>query len=344
MILTLTPNPSLDLLFTAERLVWDDANRIPTPRRRPGGQGLNLVRAVRALDPDAAALAIAPLGGPVGREMREILGAEGTPLRAIDIDGHTRLFVGVRERQSGRSLLLNPPGPRLTRSDGEAILEALIDALEQAPADGGGRVGHGDELPAAGAASPSAGRGWLVCCGSIPPGLPADLYARAGGAARARGFRFVADCDGPALAAAAPLCHLLAPNGHEAGRLTGSEVTDADSALRAARSLHRLGAEVVVITLGEAGAVGVSAEGSWRARPALTPELEAEVADGSAVGAGDAFLAALLLELGGRNGLERALTRAVATGTATLLSRNADLVLRGDIDRLLPHVDTARLP
>ena len=67
MILTVTPNPSLDLLFRAERLVWDDANRIPLPRRRPGGQGINVVRAVRALDPRAPARAQARPQTPGGK-------------------------------------------------------------------------------------------------------------------------------------------------------------------------------------------------------------------------------------------------------------------------------------
>jgi 1-phosphofructokinase family hexose kinase len=322
VILTLTPNPSLDLLFGADRLVWDDANRLPTPRRRPGGQGVNLVRAVRALDPAAPTLAITPLGGSVGREMRDLLEAEGTPLRAVEVAGETRLFVGVRERETGRSLLLNPRGPRLAPAEGEALLEAV-------------RVAMGD------VASAAAG-GWLVCCGSIPPGLPAAFYARAGVLARERGFRFVADCDCEALAAAAPLCDLLAPNAHEAGRLTGMDVTDPASALSAAAALHRAGAAVVAVTLGEAGAVGVSAEGSWWSRPEPPAELLGEL-EGSAVGAGDAFLAALLLELDGAAGVERALPRAVATGTATILSRGADLVLRPDVDRLIPHIVTERI-
>jgi predicted alpha/beta-fold hydrolase len=61
LILTVTPNPSLDLLYRASTLVWDDANRIPEPRRRPGGQGINVARAVRSLGGEAAAVTM--LGG-----------------------------------------------------------------------------------------------------------------------------------------------------------------------------------------------------------------------------------------------------------------------------------------
>jgi fructose-1-phosphate kinase PfkB-like protein len=65
LVLTLTPNPSLDLLFSAERLVWDDANRLSDPRRRAGGQGMNVTRAALALG--ARSEAIALLGGRTGR-------------------------------------------------------------------------------------------------------------------------------------------------------------------------------------------------------------------------------------------------------------------------------------
>ena len=95
----------------------DDANRLDAPRRRAGGQGINVVRAARALGVEARA--VAPLGGEVGRELAGMLAAEGTPLRAVPIEGETRVFVGVREGATGRSLLLNPRGPRLGPADAE---------------------------------------------------------------------------------------------------------------------------------------------------------------------------------------------------------------------------------
>ncbi|MGH7470333.1 MAG: hypothetical protein ACRENP_20510 [Longimicrobiales bacterium] len=67
MILTITPNPSLDLLFETSRLVWDDANRMAAPRRRPGGQGVNVTRAARTLGGSSVALVL--LGGRVSDEL-----------------------------------------------------------------------------------------------------------------------------------------------------------------------------------------------------------------------------------------------------------------------------------
>jgi 6-phosphofructokinase 2 len=315
MIVTLTPNPSLDLLFSAERLVWDDANRIPMPRRRPGGQGINVVRAVRALDAAAPALALAPLGGDVGREMRSILQAEATPFEALDLDGETRVFVGVREAATGRALLLNPRGPAVEPAVTDGLLALLGRVMDAAP-DGG----------------------WLACCGSLLPGMPADLYARAGAMARERGFRFVPDCDGEPLALAAPGADLLVPNTHEAERLACTTVRDPDSALAAASLLHQRTGAMVAVTLGEDGAVLVTAAGAWLARLRLPADLVADIAGNSAVGAGDAFLAALLRRLQTGEDPPTALVHAVAAGTATLLGTGTVLVRARDVERIGPHV------
>jgi 6-phosphofructokinase 2 len=311
-IVTLTPNPSVDLLFEAGRLVWDDANRVAMPRRRPGGQGINIVRAARALG--GRAEAVAPFGGVAGRELREALAAEGTPHRPVPIAGETRVFVGVRETETGRSLLVNPRGPSFSEQEGEALLAALAESLdEQAPV------------------------GWLAACGSLPPGLPVDFHARAGRIARDRGIAFVPDCDGAALAAAAAAgCDLLVPNSHEAARLLATACGDVPAGGRAAPALLRYGARLGVITLGHLGAVAASPSGVWHARsPARTA--------GSAVGAGDAFLAALLLALIDGAEAPEALLQAVAAGAAVLRGTGATLLRAEDFAEACEDVALTRL-
>jgi 1-phosphofructokinase family hexose kinase len=309
MILTFTPNPSLDLLFTADALRWDDANRVDPPRMRPGGQGVNVVRAARALGADA--MAVMPLGGWVGREMREVLAREQTPTRVVDIAGDTRVFVGTREAHTGRNLLLNPRGPRLSGEEVEALIAALREEIERA-------------RPA-----------WVACCGSIPPGAPESLYQRVAEIAREPRCMFVADCDGAALRAAASSCDLLVPNLHEASRLLECEIGDVHGAAAAARSL-RGDRMQVIIKLGEAGAVIATPMGVWHAE---TPRVHG----GSAVGAGDALLAAFIIARERGAAAEEALCRGVAAGTATLLSEGSDLVEADAVDELSRRVRLRRV-
>ena len=123
MILTVTPNPSLDLLFSAERLGWDDANRIESPRRRAGGQGINLARAVHALGGETHAVAL--LGGATGDDLLRMLRAEGIGVDPVAVEGETRTFAGVRERATNRSMLLNSRGPTLPSRDCQSSRSTL---------------------------------------------------------------------------------------------------------------------------------------------------------------------------------------------------------------------------
>jgi 1-phosphofructokinase family hexose kinase len=310
MILTITPNPSIDLLFETAHLVWDDANRTAAPRRRPGGQGINLTRAARALG--ASSIAVALLGGHTGGELEQMLSDEGTPLERIDIAGDTRLFVGARETSTGRSLLLNPRGPQIGAYEVDGIVASIRAAIERV--------------------RPS----WVACCGSIPPGLPAGIYARIGAAAHECGARFVPDCDGEALRLAAAHADLLSPNLHEAERLLGLKITDATSAGNAARRLVQSTTRIAAIKLGADGAVLSDGEATWFA---AGPRMD----HGSAVGAGDAFLAALLVEVGRNAPLDQALRRAVAAGAAVLQASGSDLLSATVVEQVYENVQARPL-
>ena len=310
VILTITPNPSIDYLFEAETLCWDDANRVEMPRRRAGGQGINLTRAARELGGDSIALGL--FGGSAGAELKAMLRAEGTPLIDVAIEHDTRVFFGVRETATGRSMLVNARGPVLDAADLERLLQAVRASCEQ-------------HRPA-----------WVVCSGSVPRGLGDDLYASIADIAHTIDARFIADCDGVQLAnAVARGCDLIAPNKHEAERLTYMSITDELSAVLAAQSLCSLAGEVY-LKLGADGAIAVADGETWIAKgPALQ--------QGSAVGAGDAFLAALLVAKENGAPPKEALQSAVAAGTAVLSSRGSDLLTRSDFESVLREVHVRQI-
>ena len=305
MILTVTPNPSIDYLFEAETLCWDDANRVEMPRKRAGGQGINLTRAARELGGESVAIGL--FGGVSGNELKEMLQTENTPLIDVAIKGDTRVFFGVRETSSGRSMLVNPRGPVLTAEISEQLLTAVTRACA--------------ELQPA----------WLVCSGSIPRGLGNDLYARCARIAKEKNIKFIADCDAAALTNAANAgCDLLAPNHHEAERLTYMSIENESDAVNAATSLLSL-APAILLKLSGKGALLTTREGSWIARG---PQMKT----GSAVGAGDAFLAAFLVSQEKGAPPQEALRSAVAAGTAVLMSRGSDLLTRADYEETLRAV------
>jgi fructose-1-phosphate kinase PfkB-like protein len=180
---------------------------------------------------------------------------------------------------------------------------------------------------------------WLACCGSLPDGFPPDFYVRMMSMARAHGCRVVVDCDGEPLRLAAEAgCDLLVPNQHEAARLTGLATDDIAGATAAARELCVRGTPLVAVTLGAAGALLADPQQVRHAR-ALSAGSGASgtigFESGSAVGAGDAFLAGLLAALRHTSDLREVLRHAVAAGSAVLLSTGTTLIAADDVHRLL---------
>ncbi len=81
---------------------------------------------------------------------------------------------------------------------------------------------------------------------------------------------------------------LTCPNEHEAELLTGVKVTDVASASAAIAALRALGANDVIITLGENGSVVARRED---AAPTLVPPHKVKAVDST--GAGDCFVGSL---------------------------------------------------
>lgn len=85
---------------------------------------------------------------------------------------------------------------------------------------------------------------------------------------------------------------VLCPNETEAALLTGIEIDSVDSAARAARKLQRRGASSVIVTLGNRGVVVIDNDDQ------VTHQTALPVAAVDTTAAGDAFAAAVAVELG----------------------------------------------
>ena len=304
-IVTITPSPAIDLSTAVERIVPVAKLRGRTQRRDPGGGGINVARVVRRLGGDARA--IYPVGGAIGKLLRQLLDQEGVASDTWTIAGETRENFFVDELSAGRQYRFILPGPRLDEAEWQECLK-LVSALTPFPR-------------------------YLVASGSLPAGVPDDFYARVARLAKQRGAQFVLDTSGPALAAAvAEGVDLIKPNLREMRELTGSEPSDADAWEVAAKQLVEDGkAGIVALTMGHLGAALVTRGEVLRAPPIpITPR--------SAVGAGDSFLAALIWRLASGASRAEAFRLAVAAGAAALLHPGTELCRVDDVARLAGQV------
>lgn len=163
---------------------------------------------------------------------------------------------------------------------------------------------------------------------------PVETIAEAIRLAQRAGVRVILDpAPAPSSELAAPLrtVDLVSPNQTEAEVLTGIRVIDLDSAEAAARRLQKMGAQAVVLKLGEMGALVCAADGTLAHVPART----ATIVDTTA--AGDAFTAGLAVGLSEGRTLVAATELGCAAGTlaCTVFGAQPAMPHRGAVDRFL---------
>ncbi|MEU1249557.1 1-phosphofructokinase [Micromonospora arida] len=259
MIVTVTLNPSLDRAVEVDSLTRGEVIRAATAHLDPGGKGVNVSRALLANG--VPSVAVLPSGGDEGNQLIRLLKAEGVEVLAVSISGRTRSNITLAE-PDGTVTKINEPGPAMCRAEFDDVIDRVL--------------------------ARASGADWVVLCGSVPPGLPADAYAQLCRKLRAAGVRVAVDTSGPALREAALAgATLLKPNRDELAEVVGAPLKDLGDVVDAAQCLRAWGAGTVVASLGADGAVLVDAEG---VRTGTCPVARPR----SAVGAGDALLAGFL--------------------------------------------------
>lgn len=282
MIVTVTPNPAVDLTITTSAVRTGESHRIDTARRRAGGKGLNVARVLASQGHQVRALAA------VGDADKEFFAEDllGVPHQLIGVQGPTRRSYAIVDTGSNETTIFNERGVSLPgRIWRELCSAALCD------------LGAGDVL---------------VISGSTPPGVRSDDIAGLIEAAHARNALVVADVTGDNLvAAAAAGVDVVKPNIDELRETFG----DVD-VIAGVRRLHQLGVGHVIVSLGREGMViGRSGADSLR-----HGKLQSALV-GNPTGAGDAAVAAIASLLAvGQASLDQCLVRAVAWSAAAVLS------------------------
>ncbi|MET9510120.1 1-phosphofructokinase [Streptomyces flavidovirens] len=294
MILTITPNPSLDRTYEVPALERGEVLRATADRMDPGGKGVNVSRAVAAAG--HRTIAVMPLGGAPGALVAELLNAEGIDVAPVPVTGHTRSNISIVE-PDGTLTKINAPGPELSAAESESLLTTAQDQ--------------------------SANARWIACCGSLPPGLTPAWYAELVARAHRAGARIALDTSGASLLAALrERPDVVKPNADELAEAVGRPLTTVGDALKAAQELRDAGARTVLASLGADGQLLISDEGTYYATAKVTVIR-------SNVGAGDASLAGFLAA--GGDGPD-ALASAVAHGAAAVQLPGSVMPTPTDLD------------
>ncbi|MBI4597855.1 MAG: 1-phosphofructokinase [Candidatus Omnitrophica bacterium] len=304
MIGTVTINPSIDQHILIDRLTKDDAIRAREIRRDPGGKGINVSRVVKELGGETVAFGVS--GGCAGYMLKNLMAEHSIPCEAIEVPEETRINVILTDRSDWTQTRISAPGPRITLAELEQFTAKIVSC---------------EPFPA-----------WWVLGGSLPPGVPDDFYARVISSLQQRGAKCLLDADDEALKLglqANP--YLIKPNEHEFARLIGRPLPTEQSLIDAAQEVIAGGVQVVAITLGRKGALIVS---QGKALHVASPDVEVR----SKVGAGDSFLAGVVLALSHGQSLESAVRLGTAAGTAAVMHEGTQLCRREDVERLVDQI------
>ncbi|NLD71317.1 MAG: 1-phosphofructokinase [Chloroflexi bacterium] len=304
MIYTVTLNPSLDRTLTFPGLRVGELNRATSSRVDLSGKGVNVSMALRHFGLRSVMTGF--VAGHSGRVFVEGLTQAGYLCDFTEVQGETRSNITVIDEDTGVTTKLNEPGPTVTAEDIATLERRLTGCLVE------------DDL--------------CILSGSLPQGAPPDTYARLIERLHACGARVALDSSGEALrrgCAARP--GLVKPNLVEAGELLGAPLAEDVDPRGVLSAILALGPRRALVSLGRRGAAYAANGAMWIGRAP-------EIAEVSAVGAGDALLTgALWAELQGLPP-EEGLRWGVAAGTAATMGQGSTMPELGLIRQIYEDV------
>ena len=299
-IITITFSPCIDKSTSVPELIPEKKLKCTYPKLEPGGGGINVARAIKKLGGEATA--IFPSGGYTGFFFNHLLEKENIPVIIIESKNETRENIVVLEEKTNLQYRFGMPGTELSESEWQQCLK-IVEEMK--------------------------GVEFIIASGSLPPGVPLDIYARLAVIAKQKNTKLIVDTSGEALKHAANEgVYLLKPNLGELSSLMGIGMIETDMIESVAKQVIDKGhCEVVVVSLAEAGAMLVTKNETHRAIPPIVKRK-------SVVGAGDSMVAGIVLALSRNKTLKEALQYGVACGTAATMNPGTELCRKNDVENL----------
>jgi len=286
MFLCVSANPAIDKQVRITELRVGAVNRAAEAIAEPGGKAAHVAMALRALVERPHWIGFA--GGATGDVLLMGLKTLGIRAQPILTRAPTRENLAIVDDTGSVTEILEPGGAPSAKEIG-----SFQRACENEFARRKRKL-------------------LVILSGSLPPGVPANLYASLIRIAHSCGCRVILDSSGGALrrgVRAQP--DLVKPNREEAEAITGMKIQDVASARNAMEQILAMGARSAAISLGKEGVL-------WRAgkgRPIFHAQAP-QVNKRSAVGSGDAAVAGFAYGIAHGLASEKVLRLAVACGSA----------------------------
>lgn len=307
-IATLTLNPAVDATYDVDKLIPDQKAHARAVRYDPGGNGINVGRALKILGADAHNYCVT--AGEIGQLFQRLVASQLNHFHAEHIAGETRINITLLEQKTAAQYEVSAVGPALSAKHLKTISARFIEQC----ADGIG-----------------------VVTGSVPPGVDVTIYGELTRRIRERGGRAIVDTYGELLKHTIPAApFLIKPNRYELEQYCGRALPTLNDVAREARRLQHGGVEYVAVSLGKEGALLCGPDNTYFASAPAVKII-------STVGAGDSMVAGFAFAFAQGQSAEQALKLGIACGSGTASHPGTELFSRADIDALNAQISVRRL-
>ncbi|MEM4414009.1 MAG: 1-phosphofructokinase family hexose kinase [Candidatus Caldarchaeum sp.] len=314
MIITVTPNPTIDKIYWLERLSLDDGE-MPVMRATrsyltAGGKGINVSIFLARMGIENIAMGF--IAGETGRAVERRVRDEGITTSFIWVEGETRTNVTLLERgHEQRPIQITEQGPTVPPEALQRFVAQYKRALTRAR--------------------------YVFLGGSLPPGMPAQFYQELTHIAHQRRVPVIVNAAGEALARAIPeKPWLVKPDTRQHADIAGISLKTPEEILAVGREWVARGIEAVLVSHAITHDLLITREGAW--------DLEArDVQFKNLLGAEDALIAGMLsATVQGAPFLEAA-RFGMAAATACAESEELVVTDRAAIERVLAKIHIKRL-
>ena len=177
----------------------------------------------------------------------------------------------------------------------------------------------------------------ITISGSIPKGVPKNIYAVMISKIKEKGKNVILDTSGEYLKKgieAGPT--MVKPNDEELEALLGITITNRNETIDAAKQILNQGVTYVVVSLGKDGALLVCEDGVFHGKP---PVLEAK----NTVGCGDSMVGAFAVAMKRNLPIDTALAYAIAVSAANAVHPETGHIRKEDVKKILPRVSVEKI-
>jgi 6-phosphofructokinase 2 len=308
-VVTITFSPCIDKSTSVAAMIPEKKLKCALPKLEPGGGGINVARAIHKLGGNS--IALFPAGGYTGKYFTGLLNKENVPSLIVETKEETRENIIIVDEATNQQYRFGMPGTPLEESEWKEMLRLLEDM---------------EEID------------FIVASGSLPPGLPKDVFAQIAVIAKNKKIKFIADTSGEALkCAVAEGLYLVKPNLAELSYLAGKEfLHEKEIPLVAQQILSAGKCEAIVVSIGSEGALLVTKTIVKKITPPPVKKI-------STVGAGDSMVAGIVFSLSRNESLETAVEYGVACGTAATLNPGTGLCKPEDVKKLFEIIKQEKM-